>query len=113
MSIEDQLESDIVAFFQNIEKQDSGDRKKTLRMLMDKYVHLFSTPVMLDKHDFDMIKSQAHSFFVNSAFPKKLGSNRREVSNYEATTLSVIEGTISVLNGKECFKKLPKFDYRD
>ena len=86
--------------------------KKTLRLLMDKYVHLFSTPVLLDKHDFDMIKSHAHTFFVNSAFPKQIGSTRREVSNYEATTLSIIEGTISVLNSKECFKKLPKFDYR-
>ena len=114
MSIKEQLESDISAFFENIEKQSEQDRKKTLRILMDKYVHLYSTPVLLDKHDFDMIKSHAHSFFVNSAFPKKVGGKyNREISGTESTALSIIEGTIMVLNGKECFKKFPKFDYRD
>ena len=113
MSIQDQLEEDIHAFFENIEKQLPDARKKTLKQLIDKYAHLFSTPVLLDKSDFDMIKDHAHRFFINSAFPKKVGANRREFTTYEANTVAVIEGTISVLNNKECFRKLPKFDYKD
>ena len=113
MSIKEQLEMDIYAFFENIEKQTQEDKRKTLRLLLDKYLHLFSTPVVLDHYDFSMIKDHAHKFLINSAFPKKIGTNRKEVSHGESNILSVIEGTIMVLNGKECFKKLPKFDYRD
>ncbi len=113
MSLKDQLEEDIAAFFENIEGQLPESKKKTLRNLIDKYAHLFSTPILLDKHDFDMIKDHAHKFIINSAFPKKIGTNRREVHPSEANILAVIEGTIIVLNGKECLRKLPKFDYRD
>ena len=113
MSINDQLEADISAFFENIEKQLPDSRKKTLKLLIDKYAHLLSTPVLLDRHDFDMIKDAGTKFYVNSAFPKKVGSKRREISSTEANVLAIVEGTISVLNGKECFRKLPKFDYRD
>lgn len=113
MSINDQLEADVAAFFDNIKGQLPESQRKTLKLLIDKYAHLYSTPVLLDKHDFDMVKSHAHRFLIDSAFPKKIGSNRREVGNYEANVLSVIEGTIMVLNGKECFKRLPRFDYRD
>lgn len=113
MSALDQLDSDIHAFFNEIEKMTPEGKKKSLKILIDKYAHLMSTPCILDKHDFDMIKDHAHKFFVNSAFPKKIGSNRREVSSYEANILSVIEGTISVLNSRDCLKKLAKFDYRD
>ena len=122
MSINDQLEEDIHAFFENVDKQLPDARKKTLRQLIDKYAHLFSTPVLLDKYDFDMVKSHAHTFLLNRAFPKKVSGSRKtkpgdsEVRMFtpeEASTLAIIEGTISVLNGKECFRKLPKFDYRD
>lgn len=113
MSVNDNLDSDISEFFENIEKQLPEARRKTLKLLIDKYAHLNSTPVLLDKHDFDMIKDAAHKFFVQSAFPKRVGSNRREIGNYESNILSIIEGTIQVLNGKDCLKKLPKFDYRD
>lgn len=113
MNIQDQLDADIDVFFKNIEKQLPESKRKTLKMLIDKYAHLYSTPILLDKHDFDMIKSHAHLFFKDSNFPKLVGSNRREITQYEANILSLIEGTIIVLNNKECFKKLPKFDYKD
>ena len=113
MSIKNDLESDILAFFEQTEKQTLEGKKKSLKMLIEKYVHLTTTDCLLDKHDFEMIKDHAHRFFINSAFPKKVGSNRREISSYEANVLSVIEGTITVLNGKDCLKKIAKFDYRD
>lgn len=113
MSIGDRLEADMIEFFENIEKQLPEARKKTLKLLIDKYAHLMSTPVMLDKHDYEMIRDSAQRFFINSAFPKYLGEKKRMVDSYEANVLSIIEGTITVLNSKECFKKLPKFDYRD
>lgn len=112
MSIKDQLDTDIADFFRNIEGQLPEAQKKTLKLLIDKYAHLYSTPVMLDKGDFDTVRSLAHSFFINSGFPKYIGSKRREVTQYDANVLSIIEGTIGMLNSKECFKKLPKFDYR-
>lgn len=113
MGITDKLEADMNEFFENIEKQTPEGKKKTLKLLIDKYAHLMSTPIMLDKHDYDMIRDQAQRFFINSAFPKYLGDKKREVSSHEANVLSVAEATISVLNSKDCFKKLPKFDYRD
>lgn len=113
MSLKDQLESDILIFFTNIEKQLPSDKNKTLRLLIEKYIHLYTVNVLLDKEDFEKVKDYAHRFLIDSAFPKYLGNKRREVSASEAQILSVIEGTIAVLNSKECFKKLPRFDYKD
>jgi hypothetical protein len=112
MSIKDQLDEDIHSFFENIKTQLPETQRKTLLQLVDKYTHLLSTPVLLDKNDFDMIKSHALAFFVDSSFPKVVGSNKREISASEANVLSIVEGTIAVLGSKECFKKSPRFDYR-
>lgn len=113
MSMKDQLDTDVEAFFANIKGQLPESQRKTLKLLIDKYAHLYSTPILIDKHDFDMIRDHAHNFLVKSSFPKIVGSSRREISTYEANVLSIIEGTIIVLNNRECFRKLPKFDYRD
>ena len=113
MSLKDQLESDVYTFFENIEKQDPEDRRKTLRALLEKYAHISTTPCVLNKHDFNMVKDVAHRFFVNSAFPKRICSNRSEVHSSEGNVLAIIEGTIAMLNHNDCFKRLPKFDYRD
>lgn len=112
MSIKEQLEEDVAAFFRNIEGQLPEAQKRTLLQLIDKYAHLFSTPILLEKHDFEMIKDHARKFLIDSAFPKKVGFKGQEIHPSEANILSVIEGTIMVLNGKECFRKLPKFNYR-
>jgi urate oxidase len=112
MSVREQLDSEIYSLLKNIENQTIEDQRKTIILFMDKYIHLFSAPILLDKHDFDMVKSHAHAYIMEKAFPKYLGSKRREVSGTEANVLAIIEGTIIVLNSKECFKKLPKFDYR-
>jgi hypothetical protein len=113
MSLKQDLEADILQFFEQTEKLTVGDKRKALKILMEKYIHLSTADCLLDKHDFEMIKDHAHRFYINSAFPKKVGSNRREISSYEANALAIIEGTIQVLNGKDCLKKLAKFDYRD
>jgi hypothetical protein len=113
MSLKDQLESDIYTFFDNIEKQDPEDRKKTLKALLEKYAHISTVPCVLTKTDFDVVKDIAHNFFVKSAFPKQIGPNRREVHSSEGNVLAIIEGTISMLNSNDCFKRLPRFDYRD
>lgn len=113
MSLKDQLEVDIHLFFENIETQDPTSRAKTLRQLIDKYAHLSTAPCILDKYDFNAVKEAAHNFYTRSAFPKKIGSNRQEICAIEANVLAIIEGTITVLNGKDCLKKIAKFDYRD
>lgn len=113
MSLKDQLESDILLFFHNIEKQLPSDQHKALKTLIEKYAHLSMTNAVLDKEDFEKVKDHAREFLVKSSFPKYLGNKKTEVSSSEANVLSIIEGTIIVLNSKECFKKLPRFDYRD
>jgi hypothetical protein len=113
MSLKQDLDADILAFFEQIEKQTDEGKRKSLKLFMEKYLHLTTTDCLLDKHDFEMVKDHAHRFYVNSAFPKKIGNNRREISSHEANVLAIIEGTIQVLNGRDCLKKIAKFDYRD
>lgn len=113
MSLKDQLDADVEAFFRNIDKQLPESQRKTLKLLIDKYAHLYSVPILLDRNDFDMIRSYAHNFFTQNNFPKLVGAKRREIGVYEANTLSLIEGTFMLLNNKECFKKMPKFDYKE
>lgn len=113
MSIKDDLDAEILAFFEQSANQTPEGKCKLLKLLIEKYVHLNTTECLLDKDDFERIKDHAHKFYINSSFPKRVGSKRREISSYEANVLSIIEGTISVLTGKDCFKKLAKFDYKD
>jgi len=113
MSHKDQLDSDIAAFFENIASQSTEDKKKTLRQLIEKYAHLSAAPCILDKNDFATVKEAAHNFWMRSAFPKKIGSNRQEICSSESNVLAIIEGTITMLNSKDCLKKIAKFDYRD
>lgn len=113
MSFKDQLETDVYAFFKNIASQTPEDQRKTLRQLIEKYAHLSSAECILNKDDFRSVKEHAHNFYMASAFPEKISGNRDVIEPHEANILSIIEGTIHLLNTKDCFKKTPKFDYRD
>ena len=109
---EDKLKTDLKEALVNIEKQLPEHQLKTLMLVFEKHLNLNQGTVLLDKHDFDMIKSLAHREFLDKAFPKYVGSNRREISSSEANVLCIIEATMSYFIGKDYFNKKPKFDYK-
>ena len=113
MGLKEDLEIDIMRFFDQIENQDSNDKKKTLRLLMDKYIHLSTSNFIMDNHDLSTILSQATGLFIRKAFPTFLGDRKVKVSQSEQANLCVIEATIGHLNKNECLKKMPKFDYKE
>lgn len=114
-SIKEQLETDIIRFFEQIESQNVNDQRQTLRNLLGKYIHLSTTNYMMDSYDLTSIISSAKSAFSNKQAKLflKSGSNIRQVCQDELSNLFVIEATINYLNKIECFKKLPKFDYKE
>ena len=96
----------------DIEKQLPEHQVKTIMLVFQKHFNLNQGTVLLDKSDFDIIKSVAHMEFIDKAFPKHVGSNRREISASEANVLCIIEATISYFISKDFFNKKPKFDYK-
>lgn len=113
MGLKEQLESDIISFFKQIENQSSSDQRETLRLLMEKYIHLSKTEFLMDKHDLDSIINGAKMLMANKSFPAFLGKAKKRVFENEQTTLCIIESTVSHFNKNDCLKKLPKFDYRE
>lgn len=113
MKLEEELERDIQQFFQQVENQLPEGKRETLKLLIDKYCHISSTPTLFNKSDFDMIKQFAQRFFVDAHFPKMVGENRRTIEGGDLRVLAIIEGTISYLQSQDCLKKLPKFDYKE
>lgn len=111
--LKDDLEQDIMRFFTEIEKMTVGDKKKTLINLFDKYLHLSTAGILFDKQDFDRIKGQATKLYLDRAWPKKFNNSYSDISTSEAPNACMIEATIGYLNGKDCLKKLPKFNYKE
>lgn len=113
MSVRETLEADIIAFFKQIESQNTNDQRQTLRLLIDKYIHLTTSSMLMDKHDLEVIVSSAKTLMSQKTFPAYLGNNKRRVGEEEQATVCIIESTISHLNKNDCLKRLPKFDYRE
>jgi len=113
LRLKEELERDIQQFFQQVENQLPEGKRDTLKLLIDKYCHISSAPILFDKSDFDMIEQFAQKFFVNAHLPKVIGKNRRTIEGGDLRVLAIIEGTISYLQSQDCFKKLPKFDYKE
>jgi len=113
MSVKDTLDSDIINFFEHIDTQNINDKKKTLLQLIDKYIHLTKAEFLMDKHDLEVIISNAKTLMAQSTFPVNLGNSKRRVHENEQVALCLVESTVSHLNKKDCLKRLPKFDYRD
>lgn len=113
VSLKQDLEHDIAQFLREMEKMLPEDQKKHLFMLVEKYCHITTSTMLLDKYDLDMIKSAAHSIWLDKPARAYLGKNRREVTSGDINVLRIVEGTIAHLNSKDCLKKLPKFDYKE
>jgi len=113
--LKEQLEVDILRFFENIDNQDESGKRQTLRDLMDKYIHLSRSTYLMDSYDLKEIISGAKNAFSrdSAVIYIKSGSISRRVCQDELANLFVIEATISHLSKKDCLKRLPKFDKRD
>lgn len=103
------LDSDIIRFFKDIEDQTESDKMETLRLLMDKYIHLTKATYLMDKYDLSDIISLAKKIITEKTLPLNIG--RSPVHESEIANLCVVEATINHLNNKGCLKKLAKFDY--
>ena len=111
--LKQQVDVDIRRFFEQIEKQNHSDQIKTLRNLLDKYIHLSSAEYLMDYHDLNSIIGGAKTAFANKTFPVFLGDKKRKVGQSEQSNLCIVESVIGHLNKNDCLKKLPKFDYRE
>jgi len=111
-TLEEQIDSDIHRFFENIENQSESDKIKTLRFLLQKYAHLSKAEFLMNHYDFLSIQNSAKTKFSNDTFPIFLGEKRYKVTEGQLSTLSIIEATIGHLSKNQCFNRLPKFDKR-
>ena len=62
--LEQQLNSDIIRFLENIRNQTENDKIKTLRQLFDKYIHLNKVEYLMDNYDLNAIIGSAKQSFV-------------------------------------------------
>ena len=113
MGLKDDMDADIVTFFDQTEKQTMNDKSKTLKLLLNKYIHLSTADHVLDYHDLMAIIDKAQTLYANKTIPSFIGKNRRKVMMDHERNLCMAEATIEILNNSECLKKLPKFDYRE
>lgn len=112
MKEKENLESDVLRFFRDIENQTDSDKIQTLRLLMDKYIHISKSDYLMDKSDYNSIMGLAKKNIVDITLPVKLGKAESPISETEVANLCVIESVIGHLNKNGCLKKLPKFDYK-
>ena len=111
--LKEQLDTDILRFLENIESQNFSDKIQTLRHLFDKYLHLSQAELLLDAHDLSVIINDAKNIFASQTMPIHVGPNKRLISPVDLPNLCVVEATVSLLNKKDCLKKVAKFDKRE
>jgi hypothetical protein len=113
MTLKDDLETDIIKFFQNTEKQNVGDKHETLRQLLNKYIHFSKSTHMMDHVDLNEMINNAKIKYTSKTFPMFLGDQKRKVAEGDQAHICIIESTIAHLNKNECLNKLAKFDYKE
>ena len=111
--IKNQLDTDILNFFKNIETQSVNDQVQTLKNLFNKHLHLHTCDHKMDYYDLMKIVNLAKGKFADRSFPVYLGDPRKLVPQNELTNLCVIECVVEYLNQNDCLKKMPKFDYKE
>jgi hypothetical protein len=113
MKNEQNLDFDILNFFNDIKNQSQADQILTLRLLLDKHIHLNKSDHLMDKIDFNEIIGNAKKIIIEKTLPIKIGKNESPISENEVLNLCVIEATIMALHKRACLKKIPKFDYKE
>lgn len=112
MSLKDEVEVDILAFFDKIDILGSNTRKEILRELLTKYARLSTEELLLDSQDLMKIVDDARQIFSNKTMPIFLGKLKKRVSETDQVNLCMIESTIMFLNSRDSLKRSPKFDVR-
>ena len=111
--LEEQLNSDITRFLENIRNQTKNDQIKTLRQLFDKHIHLNKADYLMDSYDLNRIIGSAKQKFADNNMKIFLGERKVPVTQGDLPNLCVIEATIGHLNKIGCLKRLAKFDRRE
>jgi len=112
VTLKQSLEQDINRFFEDIKDQLPEGKKKTLMLLVDKYIHLSTTTTLLDNSDLVAIKGQAISLYNDRSWPKKLGKFSI-ITGSEIPQICLVEATINFLHANDFLKRTPKFDYKE
>lgn len=106
------LKKDLWEAVGGMEKQLDEHKVKTLMLIFEKHLNLNTGTFLLDKSDFDLIRSIAQQKVIDKSPTQYLGKNYREVSQNEFPQLCLMEATLDYLSSQNCFNKTPKFDYK-
>ena len=107
-NLKTKLTHDINGFFQEIENMDDYGKKEALRVLIDRYIMLSTTDLVMTKKDLYHIKSMGVDLYRDRAWPKNLKNKAGRIDKQDATGACWIEATIAFLNGNDCFKNFDK-----
>lgn len=110
--LEDEIEQDALVFFDKIEGLSYRDKVSMLKLILSKYALLSVSDCMLGRSDLLKISSMAKGNMAKDQATVHLGEKRTKLNFEEVRMMNITNAVISVLNGKDCFKRLPKFDKR-
>lgn len=111
------IRQDALNFINNLDKMPHRERVAKLIELLREHADMGTKDVILDYSDLLSIVGEANKLWVNSSTPMEISKSSKDlghnyvVLNYnEYNQLCLIKSAISVLNKKECFKKIPRFN---
>ena len=115
MKINDSLEQEIKQLLEVIKTQTFEDQIQTVKNLVDKYSHLNKSSHLMNYYDLISIINTSKGKAGTETMPKFLdsGSTITKVTSEQQILSFVVEATIGHLNKLDCFKRLPKFDYKE
>jgi len=111
--LKDEIEQDVLTFFDKIEGLAYRDKLEMLRMVLSKYALLSKSDCMLEKADLFAISSHAKKNMAQDQSQVHLGERCHKLNFDEIRMMCITKAVVAVLNGKECFKRMPKFDIRE
>jgi hypothetical protein len=114
MGLNDDVHRDVIETIECLESQCHSDRITTLRLLLEKYIHKNRATHLMEYRDLHSIIENSKGILANMSLPKSLGygSLIKEVPQDNLVHLCLVESAIGHLNRIDCFKRVPKFDYK-
>ncbi|HLD91643.1 MAG TPA: hypothetical protein VI911_11650 [Patescibacteria group bacterium] len=114
--LNDNIYQDVLETLKVMENQGHSDKVQTLTLLLEKYVHKNKATHLMNNKDLTTIVDDAKTLMAHETFPKFLQTSGRlktQLDQEKQIQLCIVEATIGHLNRLECFKRLPKFDFKD
>ena len=111
MSMELDILSDVRKALEEMEGQNHRDKIETLSLLIKKYAHFGSCELLIGEEELNETISGAISLVANRTFPVFLGFKKVKVRQEDQVKLCLLESFVSVLNKRNCLKKVPRFNY--